>query len=115
MQSLRVLEYYLDESAPVEYVPGEAVTQIIGDQAGELFQVLQVLGMKLFVYTPLLCMQLWLLFVFFLVQDSQLNATVNSIATFVQSSAVQNQLGPPVVDALENAVTLVPDVRNLGT
>lgn len=43
MQSLRVMEYYLDESASVEYTSGEAVTKIIGDQAGDLFKLLQVL------------------------------------------------------------------------
>lgn len=84
--SLRVMRYYLDESAPVEYVPGEAVTKIIGDQAGGLFQLLQ---------------------------EPQLNATLNSVAAFVQSPVIQNQLGPSVTDALQNAVALIPNVRSL--
>lgn len=43
MQSLRVMDYFLDGSASIEYRSGEAVTQIIGDQAGDLFKLLQVL------------------------------------------------------------------------
>lgn len=84
--SLRVMEYYLDESASVEYTSGEAVTKIIGDQAGDLFKLLQ---------------------------EPQLNQTLNDVAAFTQSPVVQNQLGLIVADALENAVALVPRVRSL--
>jgi hypothetical protein len=84
--SLRVMEYYLDESASVEYTSGEAVTKIIGDQAGDLFKLLQ---------------------------EPQLNQTLNDVAAFTQSPVVQNELGLIVADALENAVALVPRVRSL--
>lgn len=99
--ALRAIDYYVDQSASTEYIPGQALTQIVSPVAAQLLTISEDPEVQAFLnQIPIILQAL----------GTPTNSTT-VLAPFVPSVSVS--ISPETTSALQNLGSQIPDLRDL--